>query len=193
MIEHITNVLILIEKHGLGLVLNAIFIIMIIHSMKTNQKNILEHIEKSTKLIELIEEKLLKEQLPDNLVKVFVKSKFREFIKDYQKEIYLYLLKNNIAINYTNIDNELNNLITKQIYSLKSLLQDKTTTNNTNKLCELIRNELGDIHELIMKIFRELGESEDYLNDKETITRTLSTHFDKILDKGLNDIDNIEI
>ena len=193
MIDTISSVLILMEKHGLSVLMNAIFIVVILTVLRNNQKNIVILIENITKLIVEIEEKIIKGQLHDDLIKVIVKNKWREFLKDYNKEIYLYMLKNNIVVNYSLIDNELKNMIVKQVYSLKVLIQDKTTAINTNKLCGLIKIELDDTHNLIMELLKELSTSKEYERDKEIIIRSLSSHFDKILDKGLNDIDNIDI
>lgn len=191
MLEHISNVLLLMEKHGISLLLNAVFIVVIINSLKTNQKNILILIENTTKLMDFVEEKILKGQLHDNVIKVIVKNKWREFLKDYNKEIYLYLLKNNIEANYNNIDMELLNLINKQVYSLKTLIQDKTTNFNVEKLSAVVRKELEETHSQTMLVFKDLIENK--YSDKYEITRILTNHFDHRLDEGLTVIDNTDI
>lgn len=190
-IESISNVIKLIGDNGISLVASAILLYFTSKYFKENA----EHQKEIINAIILVKEKLVHNYMAVDSLKSYARIHWLRLCEYYKSEVLYYLIKNNIAKNLDNIDNELNKKIDEMLSRTKSLIKNETNGNNMLVIVELVTSEIKVLHKETIETIRA-KKSIECVNDKcttEELARILNNKIEHMQIKGLELIDGLAL
>lgn len=189
----ISTVFLLLEKHGISMVISAIAIYLTFRFLNEFIANLKKTIDELSQTVMIIKESIVNQYASEELLKFMIKMRASMIMFEYKYKIVMYIYRNNIKENINSIITELDTFVTASIFKTIELFKGKAKHEDIETFALIIQEQLVNSNNIVKEIFVDLATGDNKGYDKNRLLRDIENHITKLESDLKKDIEDIAL
>lgn len=187
-------------NYGVLGILGVIFLKYITKVLNEREQQLNEHNEEfksymkeSLETLTLLKYRIANDYVSKEVMQLMAKLRVRYIMSDYKYIVVRYIVRNNIKQNIKLIESEIENYVSNVIFRTLEIFKNKMRLDDIQIINNTIQRELLEYNQtILLPIFDELAEREHTKEETDILIRELENHFERITDKLVKEMDNLD-